>query len=41
MKRREFSPNTNALARPRTFPVFRLIKCNRVQALHMTASYSL
>jgi hypothetical protein len=26
---------------PRTFPVFRLIKCNRVQALHMTASYSL
>ena len=26
---------------PRTFPVFRLVKCNRAQALNMTASYSL
>ena len=25
---------------PRTFPVLRLIKCNRAQALHVTASYS-
>jgi hypothetical protein len=25
----------------RTFPLFRLIQCNRVQALHMTPSYSL